>query len=69
MKFKVGDHVLHVKTARHYVITQEPSMWRRLEATDQPFYAYEKDGVTWYRSEVEVEDGRFALITESQVAR
>lgn len=63
-KFKVGDRVTHGNSGKEYVIKRLPDPWHRLENCDKPFYAYkgEHNGVTYYRREDEMDDGRFRLM-------
>lgn len=59
--------VRHVKTGGIYVIGMVPNPAYRLEATNKPFYAYYREDlpagerVYWFRSQAEMEDGRFCL--------
>lgn len=65
-KFKVGDRVMHGRSAKEYVVTKVPNIWHRLENCDKPFYAYKHDQVTYYRREDEMEDGRFTLLERAK---
>lgn len=64
--FTNGQYVLHKECKRVYKILLTPHPSRRLEKTNEMFYAYTdanyQDGekhTVWYRSKQEMEDGRF----------
>lgn len=60
-KFASGSWVLHVATCNAYQIKMLPDI-ARLERTDEPAYGYasfEEPSVWWFRSQHEMEDGRF----------
>lgn len=60
-KFAVGDPVIHVKSRKPYIIRHLPTH-NRLESTGEPAYGYSNgDGINWWRSQTEMEDGRFEL--------
>lgn len=61
--FAVGDKVTHQKTQMTYVIEFLPDEFM-LEATNEPAYGYRAVGGTrvWVRSQLEMEDGRFAKV-------
>lgn len=66
-KFGLGVHVQHVATGKFYRITDLPRgehYENRLEATGELAYGYlpadEKAlAIKWWRSQIEMEDGRF----------
>ena len=63
--FPKWSKVVHVKTGKVYKIGMVPEENYRLEACDEPFYAYYaetlpvSDRVYWFRRRSEMEDGRF----------
>lgn len=60
MKFKQGQIIKHLKSGGDYIVIGLPEDCR-LEATNTPSYAYKSlsDGMIWFRSQDEMEDGRF----------
>lgn len=57
--FNLAASIRHKKTGGIYTIQITPDKGR-LEATNEPAYAYQgQDGVIWFRSQTEMEDGRF----------
>jgi hypothetical protein len=62
MMFRRTQLIRHVKTDRLYRVIHTPAQCR-LEATNEPAYAYRLDGVRnaplWVRGHAEMEDGRF----------
>jgi hypothetical protein len=69
-KFDRASVVRHIKSAGLYVIVLGPHLVK-IEATAQPAYAYRAlqndgtpTGALWVRSQAEMEDGRFELVSE-----
>lgn len=64
-EFNVGDQVYHEKRGSEYVIVRDPSKAVK-EDTWEPVYGYREKGnpmaPTIYRSQEQMEDGRFTLI-------
>lgn len=64
MKFKSGDIVKHLKTGNLYIVEIDSESCR-LEATNEPAYAYRRadgsDFRVWIRSAEKMEDGRFEI--------
>lgn len=66
-KFKGGDIVRHVRTKNLYEIKALPDLLR-IESTGEPAYAYlgKSDRLVWVRSQAQMEDGRFVLVTPAE---
>ncbi len=65
-KFPCGREVRHIKSGKRYVIVFTPDRGR-LESTGEPAYTYQgMDRILWHRSQAEMEDGRFELISEEE---
>ena len=64
--FRMNQMVRHVKTGGEYKIIGTPHRFR-IEATNQPAYAYTKSPVDkiWIRPQAEMEDGRFVWVTRA----
>lgn len=72
--FARASVVRHIKSDTLYVIVLCPNLVK-LEATAQPAYGYRAlqadgspSGTLWVRSQVEMEDGRFELVSEHDLA-
>lgn len=65
--FLRGWVVRHLKTGGEYVIVSDARDKLRIEATDEPAYAYTStdpgEHPTWVRSASEMEDGRFVQVS------
>ena len=65
--YKIGNIVVHLRSDRLYQIITSP-ITVRIEASNTPAYIYveykKKDAISWVRSQVEMEDGRFRLFAD-----
>lgn len=60
--FKVMDTIQHSK-GMIYTVVLTPDMGCRLEASNEPAYAYsDNKGTIWVRVATEMEDGRFKAL-------
>ncbi|HBO7019516.1 hypothetical protein [Pseudomonas aeruginosa] len=59
--FEKDALVIHLKTSGAYVIKLTPEDDLRIEASNEPAYAYRalEGGPVWVRPSAEMEDGRF----------
>jgi hypothetical protein len=70
MTFLRNDRIRHKKSCKDYMVLLTPQHGLRIEATNEPAYAYQamwsgRDPIVWVRSQEQMEDGRFEIVMHS----